>query len=143
MKLPENLRVSPFNKELSNETTFNLIHLAGQYLSVDALMVLTFCICLLMLVLKTFKATDFALSNETDYFSEDFYPENAYRKPPVLLKNYTENRPSNFSAFTLYPRKDDNGEWSQCEQPTKMCPFYSCFSFYSVCRFRRPAIYCD
>jgi hypothetical protein len=31
-KLAKNLRASPFNKELSNETTFSLIHLAGQYL---------------------------------------------------------------------------------------------------------------
>ncbi len=31
-KLAENLRASPFNKELSNETTFSLIRLAGQYL---------------------------------------------------------------------------------------------------------------
>jgi hypothetical protein len=31
-KLAEILRASPFNKELLNETTFSLIHLAGQYL---------------------------------------------------------------------------------------------------------------
>jgi hypothetical protein len=31
-KLAENFRPSPFNKDLSNETTFSLIHLAGQYL---------------------------------------------------------------------------------------------------------------
>jgi hypothetical protein len=29
-KFAENLRASPFNKDLSNETTFSLIHLAGQ-----------------------------------------------------------------------------------------------------------------
>jgi hypothetical protein len=28
----KNLRASPFNKDLSNETTFSPIHLAGQYL---------------------------------------------------------------------------------------------------------------
>ncbi len=28
----EILRASPFNKELTNDTTFSLIHLAGQYL---------------------------------------------------------------------------------------------------------------
>jgi hypothetical protein len=28
----ENLHASPFNKDLSNEATFSLIHLAGQYL---------------------------------------------------------------------------------------------------------------
>jgi hypothetical protein len=32
VKLAENLRASPLNNELSNETTFSLIHLAGQYL---------------------------------------------------------------------------------------------------------------
>ncbi len=32
LNLTENLRASPFNKELLNETTFTLIHLAGQYL---------------------------------------------------------------------------------------------------------------
>jgi hypothetical protein len=31
-KFAENFRASPFNKDLSNETTFSLIHLAGQYL---------------------------------------------------------------------------------------------------------------
>jgi hypothetical protein len=31
-KFAENLRASPFNKGLSNETTFSLILLAGQYL---------------------------------------------------------------------------------------------------------------
>jgi hypothetical protein len=31
-QLTENLRASPFNNDLSNETTFSLIHLAGQYL---------------------------------------------------------------------------------------------------------------
>jgi hypothetical protein len=31
-KFAKNLRASPFNKDLSNETTFSLIHLAGQYL---------------------------------------------------------------------------------------------------------------
>ncbi len=31
-KLAENLRASPFNKELSNETSFSMIHLAGEYL---------------------------------------------------------------------------------------------------------------
>jgi hypothetical protein len=31
-KFAENLRASPFNKNLSNETTFSQIHLAGQYL---------------------------------------------------------------------------------------------------------------
>jgi hypothetical protein len=30
--LLKNLRASPFNKDLSHETTFNPIHLAGQYL---------------------------------------------------------------------------------------------------------------
>jgi hypothetical protein len=34
----ENLRSSPFNKDLSNETTFSLIHLDGQYLSIDPLL---------------------------------------------------------------------------------------------------------
>jgi hypothetical protein len=31
-KFAENLPASPFNKDLSNETTFGLINLAGQYL---------------------------------------------------------------------------------------------------------------
>jgi hypothetical protein len=31
-KLAENLRASPFNEVLSNDTTFNQIHLAGQYI---------------------------------------------------------------------------------------------------------------
>jgi hypothetical protein len=31
-KLAENLRASRFNKELSNETSFSLIHLAEQYI---------------------------------------------------------------------------------------------------------------
>ncbi len=31
-KLAEYLRASPFKKELSNETTYSLIYLAGQYL---------------------------------------------------------------------------------------------------------------
>jgi hypothetical protein len=31
-KFAENLRPSPITKQLSNETTFSLIHLAGQYL---------------------------------------------------------------------------------------------------------------
>jgi hypothetical protein len=31
-KFAENLRASPFDKDLSNETTVNPIHLAGQYL---------------------------------------------------------------------------------------------------------------
>ncbi len=31
-KLAENLHASPFNKDLSSEATFNLIHLAEQYL---------------------------------------------------------------------------------------------------------------
>jgi hypothetical protein len=31
VKFDENLRNSPFNKDLSIETTFSLIHLAGQY----------------------------------------------------------------------------------------------------------------
>ncbi len=30
--LRKNLRASPFKKDLSNETTFSPIHLAGQYL---------------------------------------------------------------------------------------------------------------
>jgi hypothetical protein len=30
-KLIENLRAAPFNKDLSKETPFILIHLAGQY----------------------------------------------------------------------------------------------------------------
>jgi hypothetical protein len=30
-KFAENLRASPFTKDLSNETTFSLVHLAGQY----------------------------------------------------------------------------------------------------------------
>jgi hypothetical protein len=32
LNLHENLRASPFNKNLSNETTFSLIHLAKQSL---------------------------------------------------------------------------------------------------------------
>ncbi len=32
VKLAENLRASPFNKDLSNETTFSQIHLVGQVL---------------------------------------------------------------------------------------------------------------
>ncbi len=31
-QLADDLRASPYNKELSNKTTFSLIHLAGQYL---------------------------------------------------------------------------------------------------------------
>jgi hypothetical protein len=31
-KFAENLRISPFNKDLSNEATFSLSHLAGYYL---------------------------------------------------------------------------------------------------------------
>jgi hypothetical protein len=31
-KFAENLCASPFNKDLSNQTTFSLIHLGGQYL---------------------------------------------------------------------------------------------------------------
>jgi hypothetical protein len=31
-KFAENLRASPFNKDISNKTTFSLIHLDGQYL---------------------------------------------------------------------------------------------------------------
>ncbi len=31
-KFAENLRASPFNNDLSNEATFSLIHLDGQYL---------------------------------------------------------------------------------------------------------------
>ncbi len=31
-KFAENLRATPFNEDLPNETTFSLIHLAGQYL---------------------------------------------------------------------------------------------------------------
>ncbi len=64
----------------------------------------------LLLVLKTIKTTVFEMSNKTDYFSGALDPENAYRKPPVLLQNYTKSRPSNFSVFILYSRKDDNRE---------------------------------
>ncbi len=31
-KFTENLRASPFDKDLSNETTFSLIHLTGKFL---------------------------------------------------------------------------------------------------------------
>jgi hypothetical protein len=34
-KFAENLRASPLNKDLSNETTFGLIPLAGQYLETN------------------------------------------------------------------------------------------------------------
>jgi hypothetical protein len=73
------------------------------------------------------------MSNETDYFSGDFDPENAYRKPPVLLKNYTESQPSNFSAVTLYPRKDDNGMMEPIRRTNKNVSYF--ILFYRMCLF--------
>jgi hypothetical protein len=65
----------------------------------------------LLLVLKTIKTTVFEMSNKTDYFCGDLDPENAYRKPPVLLQIIPKVAQVILAhLYYMYSRKDDDGE---------------------------------